>query len=80
MDLYGFAGAYSAVVYLPFMHENSEVEVRFIAARSRLALIQKLSVPSLELMAALLCARLDAYVKREVGLQFRSVLFGAIAW
>ncbi|KRX36007.1 hypothetical protein T05_7611 [Trichinella murrelli] len=75
MDLHGFAdasgSAHGAVVYLR-LHENGKVEVRFLAAKSRVAPIKKLSLPRLELMAALLCARLVAYVKREADLPIRS--------
>ncbi|KRY06112.1 hypothetical protein T12_10088, partial [Trichinella patagoniensis] len=75
MDLHGFAdasgSAYGAVVYLR-LHGNGKVEVRFLAAKSRVAPIRKLSLPRLELMAALLCARLVAYVKRKADLPIRS--------
>ncbi|XP_003367933.1 Pao retrotransposon peptidase superfamily, partial [Trichinella spiralis] len=50
MDLHGFAdasgSAYGAVVYLRLMHGNGKVEVRFIAAKSRVAPIKKLGLPS----------------------------------
>ncbi|KRY26929.1 hypothetical protein T01_2962 [Trichinella spiralis] len=76
MDLHGFAdasgSAYGAVVYLRLVHGNGKVEVRFLAAKSRVAPIKKLSLPRLELMAALLCARLVAYVKRKADLPIRS--------
>ncbi|KRZ02789.1 hypothetical protein T11_10900 [Trichinella zimbabwensis] len=76
MDLHGFTdasgSAYGAVVYLRLVHGNGKVEVRFLAAKSRVAPIKKLSLPRLELMAALLCARLLTYVKREADLPIRS--------
>ncbi|KRZ44119.1 hypothetical protein T4C_3616 [Trichinella pseudospiralis] len=76
MDLHGFSdasgSAYGAVVYLGFVHRNGKVEVRFLAAKSRVAPIKKLSLPRLELMAALLCARLITYVKREADLPIRN--------
>ncbi|KRX93138.1 hypothetical protein T4E_2929 [Trichinella pseudospiralis] len=76
MDLQGFSdasgSAYGAVVYLRLVHGNGKVEVRFLAAKSRVAPIKKLSLPRLELMAALLCARLITHVKREADLPIRS--------
>ncbi|KRX15912.1 hypothetical protein T07_11881 [Trichinella nelsoni] len=76
MDLHGFAdesgSAFGAVVYLRLVHGNGKVEVRFLAAKSRVAPIKKLSLPRCELMAALLCDRLVTYVKREADLPIRS--------
>ncbi|KRZ54428.1 hypothetical protein T02_13454 [Trichinella nativa] len=76
MDLHGFAdasgSAYGAVLYLRLVHRNGKVEVRFLAAKSKVAPIKKLSLPRLELMAALLCARFVAYVKRKADLPIRS--------
>ncbi|KRY83374.1 hypothetical protein T4D_14840, partial [Trichinella pseudospiralis] len=76
MDLQGFSdasgSAYGAVVYLRLVHGNGKVEVRFLAAKSRVAMIKKLSLSRLELMAALLCARLITHVKREADLPIRS--------
>ncbi|KRX20378.1 hypothetical protein T07_6027 [Trichinella nelsoni] len=76
MDLHGFAdasgSAFGAVVYLRLVHWNGKVEVRLLAAKSTVALMKKLSLPRCELMAALLCARLVAYVKREADLPIRS--------
>ncbi|KRY76839.1 hypothetical protein T4A_9087 [Trichinella pseudospiralis] len=76
IDLQGFSdasgSAYGAVVYLRLVHGNGKVEVRFLAAKSRVAMIKKLSLSRLELMAALLCARLITHVKREADLPIRS--------
>ncbi|KRZ73102.1 hypothetical protein T10_8300 [Trichinella papuae] len=58
-ELHGFGdaseAAYAAVVYLR-------------AAKSRVASLKKLSIPRLELMAALLCARLVCYMRKELAL------------
>ncbi|KRZ17369.1 hypothetical protein T11_14827 [Trichinella zimbabwensis] len=70
LELHGFADAsgkaYGAVVYLRLTHRDEGIENHLVAAKSRVALIKCLSLPRLELMAALLCARLLAYVNREL--------------
>ncbi|XP_003370717.1 putative MSP domain protein [Trichinella spiralis] len=72
MELHGFADAsgkaYGKVVYLRLTHSDGRVEVRLVVAKSRVALIKCLSLPRLELMAALLYARLLAYVHRELAM------------
>ncbi|KRZ15972.1 hypothetical protein T11_4887 [Trichinella zimbabwensis] len=69
MKLHGFADAsgkaYSAVLYLQLTHRDERVEARLVAAKSRVALIKCLSLLRLVLKAALLCARLLAYVRRS---------------
>ncbi|KRX26299.1 hypothetical protein T07_8519 [Trichinella nelsoni] len=76
MDLHGFADvsgcAYETVVYLRLVHGNGKVDVRFLAVKSRVAPIKKLSLPWLELMAALLCGGLVNYLRREADLPIRS--------
>ncbi|KRY58771.1 hypothetical protein T03_7489 [Trichinella britovi] len=73
LELHGFADAsgkaYGTVVYLRLSHRDGRVETRLVAAKSRVAPIKCLSLPRLELMAALLCARLLAYVRRELAMK-----------
>ncbi|KRZ75006.1 hypothetical protein T10_6967 [Trichinella papuae] len=72
LELHGFADAsgkaYGAVVYLRLTHRDGRIETHLVAAKSRVAPIKCLSLPRLELMAALLCARLLAYVNRELAM------------
>ncbi|GBN74693.1 hypothetical protein AVEN_206945-1, partial [Araneus ventricosus] len=52
--------AYGSVVYLKFSHLD-ETKTAFVISKSRVAPLKKLSLPRLELMAALLGARLIAW-------------------
>ncbi|KRZ04035.1 hypothetical protein T4B_2422 [Trichinella pseudospiralis] len=72
LGLHGFGdaskAAYSAVVYLKAVKSPENVSVSFVTAKSKVAPLKKLSIPRLELMAALLCARLVCYVRKELPL------------
>ncbi|KRY45546.1 hypothetical protein T03_9972 [Trichinella britovi] len=62
--------AFGAVAYLMTESMDGANEVRFCLAKTRVALVKRLSLPRLELMAALHVARLKEYVERELGLLF----------
>ena len=49
--------------------------LRFLAAKSRVATLKKLTLPRMELQAAVLATRLYASVKEERNMQFNSVAF-----
>ncbi|XP_003382269.1 Pao retrotransposon peptidase family protein [Trichinella spiralis] len=62
--------AFGAVAYLMTESMDGAKEVRFCLAKIRVAPVRRLSLPRLELMAALHVARLKEYVERELGLPF----------
>ncbi|KRZ88553.1 hypothetical protein T08_669 [Trichinella sp. T8] len=72
LELHGFGdaseAAYAAVVSLRGVKTQDDVQVSFVTVNSRVAPLKKLSTPQLELMAALLCARLVCYVRKELAL------------
>ncbi|KRX34782.1 hypothetical protein T05_14607, partial [Trichinella murrelli] len=72
LELHGFGdaseAAYAAVVSLSGVKTPDDVQVSFVTVNSRVAPLKKLSTPQLELMAALLCARLVCYVRKELAL------------
>jgi hypothetical protein len=59
--------AYDTVVYLRVV-TTSAVHVSFVTARARVAPVQKVSVPRLELLAALISARFSQHVIRALHL------------
>ncbi|XP_013171141.1 PREDICTED: uncharacterized protein LOC106120362 [Papilio xuthus] len=57
--------AYAAVVYWRFIRTDGKVFVCFVTSKSRVSPLRPLSVPRLELQAALLAARLASTVRTE---------------
>lgn len=68
IQLHGFCDAsekaYAAVVYVRYRNDNNEYKMSLIMSKSRVAPIKKLSIPKLELMGALLLAKL---IKKSIG-------------
>ena len=62
MQLHGFADAsgkaYACVIYLRVLFDNGEVFTTFVASKSRVAPIKKITIPRLELMACLILSNL----------------------
>ena len=70
VQLHGFADAsckaYCAVVYL--VHEDGEErKVRLLCSKTRVSPLKEITIPRLELMAALILARLVSNVKKALG-------------
>ena len=60
--------AYGACVYLVAEGETGESESALVISKARVAPLKKITLPRLELLGALLCARLVSYVKSELRL------------
>ncbi|XP_077280518.1 uncharacterized protein LOC143907549 [Temnothorax americanus] len=71
-EIHGFADAsnvaYAAVVYLKVVSASGEITVTLLAGKSKVAPFQPLSVPRLELSAALLLARLIHFIRESFDL------------
>lgn len=58
--------AYSSVAYMKTKDQMGETNVSFVMARSRVARLRQLTVPRLELSAALTGAQLSKLIKSEL--------------
>ncbi|XP_071652615.1 uncharacterized protein [Temnothorax longispinosus] len=71
-EIHGFADAsnvaYAAVVYLKVVSASGEITVTLLAGKSKVAPLKPLSVPRLELSAALLLARLIHFIRESLDL------------
>ena len=68
MHVFGDASRteYAAVVYLRFLRRDESHSSHFITSKNRAAPFKKTSITRLELLAALLTARLSEYVRRTL--------------
>ncbi|XP_071640893.1 uncharacterized protein [Temnothorax longispinosus] len=73
-EVHGFAdasnAAYAAVVYLRVVSSDGHVTITLLIGKSKVAPLKPLSVPRLELSAALLLAELMALVRDSLGYAF----------
>ncbi|XP_041463438.1 uncharacterized protein LOC121414350 [Lytechinus variegatus] len=67
--------AFGSCIYLRWQLEGGTYEVRFVVAKSRVAPLKKLTMPRLELQAAVLATRLYTTVKKELRLEIEKVVF-----
>ncbi|GIY06780.1 reverse transcriptase [Caerostris extrusa] len=61
-----FIVAYGAVAYFRYVNSRGEVGTSFVMSKSRISPLKKLSLPRLELMGALIAARLWKYLPKGV--------------
>lgn len=75
LEIHGFGDAlnkgYGACVYLRLCIDNT-CKISLVMSKTRVAPIKKLTLPKLELMGALLCARLVVFVKNALDLKIRT--------
>lgn len=78
VQLHGFSDAsehaYAAVVFIRSLYSDGQVEVRLVASKSRVAPMKRQTIPRLELLGALILARLVNKLK-SIGTEFPTVLW-----
>ena len=67
--------AFGACAYIRAKKDDDTLGVKFVAAKSRVAPIKQLTIPCLELQAAVLANRLAKSIQEESRLQFTDVKF-----
>lgn len=67
--------AFGACAYLRQRKDDNTYSVKFIAAKSRVALLKQLTIPRLELQAAVLATRLAKSIQDETRIQFQDAKF-----
>jgi len=67
--------AYGAVTYLCVTNPEGDVHCSFIIGKSRLSPLKQLTIPRLELSAAVVATRLDKMVRKEIGIPISESIF-----
>nr|XP_054775091.1 uncharacterized protein LOC129283281 [Lytechinus pictus] len=67
--------AFGVCVYLQWKLENGKYAVRFVVAKSRVAPLKKMTVPRLELQAAVMASRVYTTVMKELSLKPEKIIF-----
>ena len=67
--------AFGACAYLRWETNNGDYQTRFVAAKSRVAPLKPLTVPRLELQAAVLASRLYKTILEELTIEIEDVIF-----
>lgn len=63
------------VTYIRLQNSRSKVHVAFLLGKARVTTLKSVTVPRLELIAAVLAARVDVMLKSELQLQFDQSVF-----
>ena len=67
--------AYGAVTYLRLTNSKGDVYCSFIIGKLQLSLLKQLTIPRLELSAAVVATRLDRMVMKEIGIPVDQSIF-----
>jgi len=67
--------AFGACAYTRWQLSDGTFGVRFVTAKSRVAPIKALTIPRLELQAAVLASRLSRTIQEETRMQFQRIVF-----
>ncbi len=84
VEIHGFSDAseraYASVVYLRVVYESGEVEVKFVASKSKVAPIKKQSIPRLESLGACLLAKLVNNIKTTLQDELKCKIANTYLW
>ncbi|KRZ74085.1 Adenine phosphoribosyltransferase [Trichinella papuae] len=77
--------AYAACAYIRVESMDHQMSANLVISKNRVAPLRQISLPRLELMAALLCARLKKYLEKELTLPIQETICWsdsrvALAW
>ena len=67
--------AYGAAVYIKIEYQDGSSSVRLVASKTRVAPLQSISIPRLELMGAILGSRLAKSVVNALSMEAKSITF-----
>ena len=66
---------YASVAYLRVKDENSRIHCAFVMGKARLAPVREISIPRLELTAAVISVKLSNIIREELDVKFQKVFY-----
>ena len=66
---------YASVAYLWVKDENSRIHCAFVMGKARLAPVREISIPRLELTAAVISLKLSKIIREELDMNFQKVFY-----
>ena len=66
---------YASVAYLRAKDENSQIHCAFVMGKARLAPVREISIPRLELTAAVISVKLSKIIREELDVNFQKVFY-----
>ena len=66
---------YGAVSFIRTVTDNGEVHVVFVMGKSRVSPVRPISVPRLELTAAVVCVKMSKLIQCELGFEFDRIVY-----
>ena len=66
---------YDAVSYTRTVTDNGEVHVVFVMGKSRVSPVRPISVPRIELTAAVVCVKISKLIQGELGYKFDRIVY-----
>ena len=66
---------YASVAYLRAKDENSQIHCAFVMGKARLAPVREISIPRLELTAAVISVKLSKIIREELDMNFQKVFY-----
>ncbi|MGL4326324.1 MAG: hypothetical protein ACRCS7_02470, partial [Tannerellaceae bacterium] len=78
-ELHTFADAsesgYSAVSYLRYKARDGKIYCRYLMGKARVAPLKFITIPRMELTAALIATKLSVHIVKEIDIKFDKILF-----
>lgn len=70
---------YGTVIYLKIWNNSNSCHISLMLGKARVAPLKQVTIPRLELTAAVLAIHVDTMLKAEMQLHLKKCLFGLIA-
>lgn len=68
-------GGYGTVTYIRLVNKENKIHISFLLGKGRVTPLKAVTIPRLELAAAVLAVKMDAMIKAELGMHLKKSVF-----